>query len=47
MLLVLEEDIDGRRRESGLIRDLAQGAIAYSTLTEYLLGGIEDVQPIL
>jgi hypothetical protein len=47
MLLVLEEDVDGRRRESSLIRDFAQGPIVYPPRTEYLLGCVENVDPVL
>jgi hypothetical protein len=47
MLLVLEEHIDRGGRESGLICNFAQRAIVHSTLTENLLGRIEDVDSVL
>jgi hypothetical protein len=46
-LLVFEEDVDGGRREPGLISDLSQRAVVYSPLTEYLLGRVEDVDSVL
>ena len=47
MLLVLEEEVDGGRRESGLVCDLPQGPIVYAACTEDLFGRIEDVDPVL
>ena len=47
MLLVLEEKVDRGSGESRLIGDLPQRAVVYAALTEYLLGRIEEVDPVL
>jgi hypothetical protein len=47
ILLVLEEQVNSRCGESGLERDLAQGTGVYSVLAEHLLGGVENLGPVL
>jgi len=46
VLLVLEEQVNSRRREPGLERDLAQGPGLYSVLAEHPLGGVENLGPV-
>jgi hypothetical protein len=46
IVLVLEEQVGGRRGEPGLGGDVPQGAGSGPVSTEHLLGGVEDLAAV-